>query len=552
MPESGKTKEQLLAELEEARAMLARFEDGSRQLRYLASIVESSDDAIIGKALDGAIISWNSGAERLYGFTRREVLGRHVSMLIPGERAGDLAFILDRIRSGERLSNFETVRRAKDGRLVDVSLTVSPVYGQDGELIGSSTAARDITERKKAESALKEAEKTNRELVEHAPIGIFRSSPGGRYLMANTQLAKIYGYASVRDLMESVVDIGRQSYVDAADRAEALRLLHEGGVSRRTSRRFRKDGSVIWVATSTRAVRGESGGLLYYEGFASDVTDRVRMEEAMVQAEKMATVGGLAAGMAHEINNPLSGILQGAQVAIARLLPEAPANLKAAERAGCPMESLQAYLHDRHVPEFLEAVRDSAKRAAGIVSNMLAFSKRSTSDWCEYDLNGIVEMAVDLCMQDYNLADRYDFKRIALTREYSAPALPAVCSGPQIQQVLFNLLRNAAQAMALAETPAPAIAVRTHSDGSHAVIEVRDNGPGMDEATRKSIFEPFFTTKAPGKGTGLGLFVSYFIVVSHHHGAIEVDSEPGKGATFTVRIPLRRQWQPAAAVSPRC
>ena len=165
MPNAEKTKEQLAAELEEARSLFASCESSSQQMRYLASIVESSEDAIIGKADDGIIISWNKGAERIYQYTEEEVLGKHVSLLVPDDRKEELPMILGRVRSGERVNNFETVRKAKDGRLIDVSLAVSPVLNQEGNIVGSSTIARDITERKRAEEALRlakeEAEAAN-------------------------------------------------------------------------------------------------------------------------------------------------------------------------------------------------------------------------------------------------------------------------------------------------------------------------------------------------------------------------------------------------------
>jgi signal transduction histidine kinase len=270
-----------------------------------------------------------------------------------------------------------------------------------------------------------------------------------------------------------------------------------------------------------------------------DVTEQHRLQELLVQTEKMMSVGGLAAGMAHEINNPLGGIMQSAQVMHSRLGSDMPANLASAQKAGCTMESIQAYLQDRDIPRLLEGLRVSAKRAAAIVANMLEFSKRSSSAWLPVEVNTLVEKSLELIHQDYNLAENYDFKRISVVREY-APENPSVpCSPQQIQQVVFNLLRNAAQAMAQAGTPHPTITVRTCVRDEWVALEVEDNGPGMDEKTRRKVFEPFFTTKAPGHGTGLGLSITYFIVRENHSGEILVESEMGKGAKFVVKLPLR-------------
>ena len=269
-----------------------------------------------------------------------------------------------------------------------------------------------------------------------------------------------------------------------------------------------------------------------------DVTERQRMEEMLVQSEKMMSVGGLAAGMAHEINNPLGGIMQSAQVIQGRLSPGLPANIEAAAKAGVTMEGVNAYLELRGVPELFSGLRDSARRASAIVSNMLEFSRRTNSAWLPAEVNSLVDKALDLCLQDYNLAERYDFRRVDLVRDFD-PGNPVVrCSPAQIQQVIFNIVRNAAQALFAEGTPRPAITVSTRQAGDRVTIEVADNGPGMDEAMRRKIFEPFFTTKCPGEGTGLGLSVSYFIVKENHGGEIEVESEPGAGTRFIVSLPV--------------
>ncbi|KAF0234405.1 MAG: Signal transduction histidine kinase nitrogen specific [Desulfovibrionaceae bacterium] len=271
-----------------------------------------------------------------------------------------------------------------------------------------------------------------------------------------------------------------------------------------------------------------------------DVTHRVHMEEMMVQSEKMVSVGGLAAGMAHEINNPLSGILQSAQVLISHLSPDAPANRAAAEASGCTMENIRAYADKRQIPEFLEAIRESGVRAARIVSNMLEFSRKSHSTRTPEQVNDLMDKAVELALSDYDLKKQYDFKRMHIERQYD-PHLPEVpCTRTEIEQVFLNLLKNAAHAMAQTPDSAapPGIIVRTSVEGNWLRIEVEDNGPGMPESVRKRVFEPFFTTKPVGEGTGLGLSVSYFIIVTNHGGRFDVQSEPGKGARFILWLPL--------------
>jgi len=402
--------------------------------------------------------------------------------------------------------------------------------------------ARFIADRKRAEEALREAEKSYRELVEYAPIGIFRSTAKGRYLMANSRLAEMYGYASVQELMESVQDIWEQVYVDPDERDKLLHGLEQEKVSGKATRRRRKDGSTIWVVTSVRSVRDQRGKLLHYEGFTSDITDRVRMEEVMIQTEKMMSVGGLAAGMAHEINNPLGGVLQNLQNIRRRVSPDLPANISAALEAGCTLDSIQNYLESRQVFQFLDSAIASGQRAAHIVSNMLEFSRQTESRREPVSLNDVLDKSLELASSDFDLKKRYDFRSISVIRHYE-PDLPlARCSRTEIEQVLLNLLRNAAQAMSLKEygEERPTITLRTFREGGSIVMEVEDNGPGMEESVRKRVFEPFFTTKHVGEGTGLGLSVSYFIVTNNHKGTFEVDSSPGRGARFTIRLPLRQ------------
>jgi signal transduction histidine kinase len=178
---------------------------------------------------------------------------------------------------------------------------------------------------------------------------------------------------------------------------------------------------------------------------------------------------------------------------------------------------------------------------------MLNFSRRSDSGIVDQDVAALVRQALAMAEKDYDLKKKYDFRQIAVRLALSE-ALPAVpCIPSEIEQVLLNLLRNAAQAMSEAGTPHPAITVRTAREGAEALIEVEDNGPGIPDAQINRVFEPFYTTKKVGEGTGLGLSVSYFIVTTTHRGSLSVASEPGRGTRFSIRLPLERsQTRPAA------
>lgn len=271
-----------------------------------------------------------------------------------------------------------------------------------------------------------------------------------------------------------------------------------------------------------------------------DITEQVRIENIMMQTEKMMMVGGLAAGMAHEINNPLGAIMQNAQNIERRISPEIEANHEAAREVGISLNLVRAYLEKRGILDFVSHIREAGSRSSKIITSMLHFSRKSESRIEKADLAMIVDRVLELAANDYDLKKRYDFKHIQLIREYDPGLPPVAITVLEIEQVILNIIKNAAQAMAGANLQRePRITVRTRRVGPLALIEIEDNGPGMDEKIRHRIFEPFFTTRAVGVGTGLGLSVSYAIITNNHQGSIQAWSEPGTGARFTICLPIK-------------
>ncbi len=274
-----------------------------------------------------------------------------------------------------------------------------------------------------------------------------------------------------------------------------------------------------------------------------NVTEKVLMEEMMVQNEKMLSIGGLAAGMAHEINNPLAGMMQTANVMSNRLVDklDLPANKRAAEEAGTTTEAIYKYMQSRDIPRMLHTIKKSGKHAAEVVSNMLNFARKTDHSKSIVSVQDLIEKTLELAVTDYDMKKEYDFKQIKIEKELNSSAPSLLCEQTKIQQVLLNLLRNSAQAMqeACIKDPVIYIRLKTSDDGEFIIIEIEDNGPGMDEEISKRIFEPFFTTKGVGKGTGLGLSVSYFIIKENHGGEISVTSEKGIGTKFIVSLPVK-------------
>ena len=276
---------------------------------------------------------------------------------------------------------------------------------------------------------------------------------------------------------------------------------------------------------------------------ANDVTKRVRIENEIMQSDKMLSLGEMAAGLAHELNNPLAGILHNVRNIIRRTSGNHELNQETAADLGINLDDVRAYLQKRNVFSFLENIQIGGERASQIVANMLNFARTSSVTLVETDLRDVIEHSLELANNTLNLKSSLGFDLPLIYKEYTD--IPKVnCAPIEIQQVIINLLRNAAQAInagnGVSNNPSfkPQITLRLKHNSEFVSLEIEDNGPGISEEVRQHVFEPFFTTKDAGEGTGLGLAVCYFIISEHHSGTIEVDSKPGQGTTFTVNLPV--------------
>ncbi|EKO38666.1 MAG: PAS domain S-box [Solidesulfovibrio magneticus str. Maddingley MBC34] len=409
-----------------------------------------------------------------------------------------------------------------------------------GESFNTMAGTIEIRQQELANAA-KAMEKLRGQLsniLESMPSAIIGLDAAGRVTHLNAQAATLFGLSR-----ETVM--GREAalavpflagHMDAME--DALRQRRSLLLERMPLRRG-DDDRLMNMLFYPLVANGAEGVVIRLD----DVTERERLRELMIQTEKMMSVGGLAAGMAHEINNPLGSILQAAQVVELQLDPALPANQEAARKLGLDLADVRAYLEARKVLKFLAGIREAGLRAASIVASMLEFSRQSDSRHVQADLRAMADKSLSLAESDYDLKKRYDFKHITIERDYPDKPVTVSCAPTEIEQVLLNLLKNAAHALAGAahENKTPTITVRVRALPEAGEIVVADNGPGMDEATRARVFEPFFTTKPAGEGTGLGLSVSYFIIVNNHGGGVRMDAEPGAGTRCTITLPRREK-----------
>jgi PAS domain S-box-containing protein len=488
------------------------------RLSQLAAIVESSFDAIIGKNLDGTIVSWNAGAEAVYGYCAAEVLGKSIAILSPAEARREVDQLLDRLGRGEKIDHYETTRIRKDGQKIIVAVTLSPVRSASGKIVGASAISRDITERRRVEQELRRSEARFASLVQDAPYGIYRVNLDGQFLQVNPALVRMLGYQSEAELLER--NIQTDVYAEAEFRKELIDEYWDHQDFRDLEAHWkRKNGDPIIVRLSGRPVELPGGERAYFEVFAEDITERRLLERQLLQSQKMDAIGRLAGGIAHDFNNLLGVILGQTEL----LQGELGSNPSVHRRA--------------------EAIDQSARRAAELTKQLLAFSRQQLIEPRVVDTNAIVRDVE-------KLLKRLIGEDVELTIHLQPNAGNIKVDPSQLEQILMNLAVNARDAMPnggkliletafveLDETYA-----RQHlgaKAGDFVLIAVSDTGTGMDSQTMARIFEPFFTTKPEGRGTGLGLSTVYGIV-KQNNGYVMAYSELGHGTTFRIYFPSVR------------
>jgi PAS domain S-box-containing protein len=505
-------------------------------------VVESAPNAIVMVDAEGRIVLVNSQTEKYFGYRRDELLGEPVETLIPERLREQHPNYVRGFRTEHSARPMGLGRNLfglrKDGSEFPVEVGLSPVETSQGVLILSAIV--DISERVRIDRELQRMRTYLKNIIDSMPSVLVGVDREGRVTEWNQSAENATGVAADRAIGQLFIKLFPEFESQLDNVRESIRTH----TPMRTERLItEKNGEPRYsdVMVYPLLANGAAGAVIRVD----DITSRVRIEQMMVQTEKMMSVGGLAAGMAHEINNPLSGVMQSCQNIQRRISPDIEPNRHTADALGIDLEQVNRYLDERGILGFIEAIQQSASRASRIVADMLAYSRGTSTDFQPARVGEMLDTVVRLASSDYDLKKKYDFKQVEIVREYDPQLETLVCDHTEIEQVLLNLVKNAAQAMAEGGTPRPhRIILRTRREDEYGCIEVVDNGPGMDEQTRRRVFEPFFTTKVVGVGTGLGLSVSYFIVTEQHKGTIDVASTPGEGTCFTVCLPLKERLSP--------
>jgi PAS domain S-box-containing protein len=491
-------------------------EQASLAQSQLAAIVDASDDAIMTHALNGAIASWNSGAERMYGYPSDAMIGRPISVLVPPGMPDLMPDVLQRIAHAHRVERFDTVHATSTGIEIDVSITASPLRVPSGKVTGVATIARDVTHRRAVELALHETERKYRTIFEHAHEGIFYVTADGETVAANPALVRLLGYDSAEEYMADP-DHLLGSWKTSERQELWSRLEGEGEVRDFEMEGRRRDGTKIWVSGTMVLLRNANGSPATYQGTVLDITGQKRSETLLRRETDEADRANRAkteflSRMSHELRTPLTAILGfGQLLQMGRLTPVQQ------------IESVDNILKaGRHL---LQLINESVD-IAGIEQGRMAFSLEPVR------IGDVVKDALDLI----GPAAEQRGIEICVFLDHADRYLKA--DRQRLVQVFLNLLSNAVKYNS--EHGKVTLSCReSRVDGTFTVL-VSDTGPGIPLELRDRMFKPFErlgAEKSGVEGTGLGLALSLQLVQAMG-GTMALETEMGEGSTFSVTLPV--------------
>lgn len=477
-------------------------------------LLEFAQDAVILTDSQGTIIYWNRGASRTYGWDREDAVGQNVHALLRTELSGD-ARNLESIVEREAHWEGELVQFRRDGRQIRVASRWS--MAKENSASPRLQINRDITARHQEDSALRESEKRYRRFVTEDFTGNLSIRPDGQITTCNPAFANIFGFDSIEEATSgNFLELLRSR----KDGVELLEMVRQNGiVERHELEMSQRGGDPVYVVARLVGsfVEGELTDLQVY---LFNDTKRKRLEQQLVQSQKMEGLGTLAGGIAHDFNNILAIIL--GYTNRLETLPSKP------ETSGAT-----------------KIIKEAVERGAALVQQLLTSARQTEARFSSLDLNDLVRELEKMLQATFPKMINFELRL--------QPDLPLITADrSQIHQVLLNLCVNARDAMkdggtlTLETSITPGAELTESFTGAgtqdYACIRVRDTGSGMSRQVKSHIFEPFFTTKERGKGTGLGLSVVYG-VVNNHRGFVQVESEPNAGTTFIIYLPVEHSTE---------
>jgi PAS domain S-box-containing protein len=519
----------LQAKLARLLGTLRREAASERNLRteresLFSAVVESSNDAIITKLLGGTITGWNGAAERLFGFTAAEAVGENIDIIVPPDRRSEIDNVVERIRRGEPVELYETVRVHKDGRSIDVSLSISPIRTASGKIAGVSMAARDITETKQTQKALTQEMEERRRIFDTSNDLILVTDTSGNFIQVSPSVTAILGYQPADMIGHSAVEFIHPD--DLENTRSEMRAARRGQSKRNFETRYiDKEGKAValnWTGTWSEPVHRH-----FFIG--RDLTEKQAAEAQLRHVQKMDAIGQLTGGVAHDFNNILTVI-----TGTIGILEEGV--------AGDPQLAAVARLID-----------EAAERGANLTRHLLAFARKQPLRPLEVDVNSLVLEAAKLLQPTLG-------EHIEITPLLAEDAWTALADPSQLTTVVLNLALNARDAMPnggkLALETSNVYLDENYASmqdevaaGNYVMIAVSDTGTGIPAALLERVFDPFFTTKEVGKGTGLGLSM-VFGFVKQSGGHIKLYSEEGHGTSVKIYLPRATGSNQSAGETP--
>jgi PAS domain S-box-containing protein len=480
--------------------------EAERTALLLSAIVDSSDDAIISKDLTGTITSWNQSAERVFGYTAAETVGLPVSILIPADRLDEERGILERLRRGERVDHYETLRRRKDGTIIDISLTISPVKDKRGNIIGASKIARDITERKQAEARLLASEERFRQLADAMPHIVWTARPDGTLDYYNERWYEFSGFSR-----GTFGDASWEPILHSDDIQRCREIWYgaiQSGQPYKSELRFwdRSEQRWRWFLGQALPIRDADGTIVKWFGSSADIDDQKRVEDDLRRANQ--DLEQFAFSASHDLQEPMRTV---------KIYSELLAKSCAGRIDG---EAL----------EFLSYLRSGATRMEMLVRDLLTYTQVARFEKPTEAADAGESLASALA----GLAGIVAESGARIT----ADPLPSLrVHDTHLQQLFQNLIGNAIKYRSPEQPPVVHITAERQSE--HYIFSVSDNGIGIDPEYKEKVFGLFkrLHTSDEYSGTGIGLAICQRIV-DLYRGRIWVESEPGKGSTFRFTFPL--------------